>query len=277
VAVGSAPANGGTTVSATTGVITYTPDAGFSGLDTFTYTVKDDDGATSNAATVSVTVGSGGTVDVFPSSFTIEVGTAGGGTATSLNADDDSYLVVRSTRIGTKTATWYGTVTGVDNAVSSLAATYKGKSSLTCTQLVSIFRWTDSTWVQLDSRSVGTTEIEISGLSSSGSLADFVSNTSGTGDVRVRVSCTASGAFNLSGDLMKLAVGTGGAGTQTLTVTTTGTGAGTVTSSPAGIDCGVDCSEAYTTGTVVTLTATPGGSSTFTGWSGACTGTGHAR
>jgi hypothetical protein len=225
-------------------------------------------------ANFTITAG-GGTVDVFPSSFTIEVGTAGGGTATNLNADDNSYLVVRSTRTATKTATWYGTFQGVDNAVSSLDATYKGKSSFTCTQLVSIFRWTDSSWVQLDSRSVGTTEIEIAGLSPSGTPADFVSNTSGTGDVRIRVSCsTASGAFNLSGDLMKLSVGTGGAGTQTLTVTTTGTGAGTVTSSPPGIDCGVDCSEAYTTGTVVTLTATPGGSSTFTGWSGACTGTG---
>ncbi|MCK4333110.1 MAG: tandem-95 repeat protein, partial [Thermoplasmatales archaeon] len=34
----------------------YTPDAGYNGADSFTYTVDDDDGATSNAATVSVTV-----------------------------------------------------------------------------------------------------------------------------------------------------------------------------------------------------------------------------
>jgi hypothetical protein len=275
VAVVSAPANGGTAVNATTGAITYTPNAGFAGLDTFTYTVNDDDGATSNAATVSVTVGSGGTTDVFPSSFTVEVGVAESGTAASLNADDDGYLVVRSTRTGTRTATWYGTFNAIDNGVSSLSATYKGKSSLTCTQLISIFRWTDSTWVQLNSTSVGTSEIEIAGLSPSGTLADFVSGTSGTGDVRIRVSCSvASSAFTLSGDLMKLTVGTVGAGPHMLTVTTSGTGTGTVTSSPTGIDCGVDCSEAYTAGTVVTLTASPDGSSTFSGWSGACTGTG---
>ncbi len=61
----------------------------------------------------------------------------------------------------------------------------------------------------------------------------------------------------------------------TLTQTKTGTGTGTVTSSPSGINCGVDCSEAYNYGTVVTLTAVPSVGSSFTGWSGGgCTGTG---
>ena len=40
----------------------------------------------------------------------------------------------------------------------------------------------------------------------------------------------------------------------TLTVAKAGTGSGTVTSSPAGINCGADCSEPYNSGTVVTLT-----------------------
>ncbi len=59
-----------------------------------------------------------------------------------------------------------------------------------------------------------------------------------------------------------------------LTVIKTGTGTGTVTSNPAGVTCGVDCSQAYPSGTVVTLTAVAAAGSTFTGWSGACTGTG---
>jgi hypothetical protein len=54
------------------------------------------------------------------------------------------------------------------------------------------------------------------------------------------------------------------------------TGAGTVTSSPAGIDCGEDlCSAEFEEGAEVTLTSTPETGSEFSGWSGSgCTGTG---
>jgi len=52
-------------------------------------------------------------------------------------------------------------------------------------------------------------------------------------------------------------------------------GYGTVTSSPAGIDCGADCSQPYAAGTSVTLTATPASGRIFLGWSnGVCSGTG---
>src|SRR4051812_14872163 len=75
--------------------------------------------------------------------------------------------------------------------------------------------------------------------------------------------------------------GSGNSGNTTLTVTDlnalsialAGTGAGTVSSSPAGINCGSDCSETYPTGTTVTLTATPTNGSSFVGWTGGgCTG-----
>ena len=61
---------------------------------------------------------------------------------------------------------------------------------------------------------------------------------------------------------------------STLTVNKSGSGNGTVTSNPAGINCGADCNQSYEQGTVVTLTATPNGMSNFTGWSGPCSGTG---
>ncbi|MEO8134260.1 MAG: hypothetical protein ABI831_09810 [Betaproteobacteria bacterium] len=59
----------------------------------------------------------------------------------------------------------------------------------------------------------------------------------------------------------------------TFTLTVTKNGNGTVTSSPPGINCGADCTENYTSGTVVTLTATPGPGSTFSGWSTSCAST----
>jgi len=63
-------------------------------------------------------------------------------------------------------------------------------------------------------------------------------------------------------------------GNLILSVSKTGTGTGTVTSVPAGIACGTGCSAFFSRGTTVTLTATPDTYSTFTGWSGGCTGTG---
>jgi hypothetical protein len=55
VAVQDAPANGSTAVNGN-GTISYTPDANFTGTDSFTYTVKDNAGEASGAATVTVSV-----------------------------------------------------------------------------------------------------------------------------------------------------------------------------------------------------------------------------
>ena len=56
VTVVSSPAHGTITVDASSGEITYRPAADFNGSDSFTYVVKDDSDATSNVATVSLTI-----------------------------------------------------------------------------------------------------------------------------------------------------------------------------------------------------------------------------
>jgi len=56
-----------------------------------------------------------------------------------------------------------------------------------------------------------------------------------------------------------------------LTVALAGVGTGSVVSSPTGISCPTTCATAFVSGTVVTLTATPGAGSLFMGWSGGCT------
>ncbi len=55
-----------------------------------------------------------------------------------------------------------------------------------------------------------------------------------------------------------------------LTITKSGTGSGAVTSGPAGINCGSDCTQRYVVGSTIALTATASGNSTFSGWSGNC-------
>ncbi len=61
--------------------------------------------------------------------------------------------------------------------------------------------------------------------------------------------------------------------TQFFDLTVSVTGSGTVTSSPAGINCGDDCSESFEDGSQISLTATAEQGFEFVGWGGSCTGT----
>ncbi len=56
-------------------------------------------------------------------------------------------------------------------------------------------------------------------------------------------------------------------GQKSLAVQTSGDGNGLVTSTPAGIDCGSDCSDSFYEDSLVTLLATPNPGSVFAGWS----------
>jgi hypothetical protein len=62
------------------------------------------------------------------------------------------------------------------------------------------------------------------------------------------------------------------AATQTLTVEKKGAGSGTVTSSPAGIDCGATCSAPFTEGSTVVLKAVSGANTATVLWTGCSAG-----
>ena len=140
-----------------------------------------------------------------PNNTAIDTGSLRGGTAASLSADDNSYYQINSTTAGTRTTSWYAVFTGVPRMLSNLQVTYKGKNSQSCTQTIAIWHWPDNSWVPLDSRAVGTTEIAIANLTPAGTLSEYVSGTTGNGDLRVQVRCTRNaGNFFASGDLVEI-------------------------------------------------------------------------
>jgi hypothetical protein len=86
--------------------------------------------------------------------------------------------------------------------------------------------------------------------------------------------CTGTGSCVVTMNAAKTVTANFTVPTFVLTVNKVGGGAGTVTSTPAGINCGATCSFAFKNNTMVTLTAAPGAGAAFTSWTGACTGSG---
>ncbi len=83
--------------------------------------------------------------------------------------------------------------------------------------------------------------------------------------------CTGTGTCTVTIDGSKTVTPTFTLKTFALTVTKVGSG--TVTSNPAGINCGATCTKLFNYSTTpVTLTATPANGYIFSGFSGACTG-----
>jgi len=143
-------------------------------------------------------------VSATPGAVTIEAGSLRSGSASNLASDNNSYFNVNSTTRKTYTSSWYGMFGGVSKSLSALTVTYSGKNSRSCSQSVSIWNYSTSSWTQLDSRSVGTSEVKVV-RSPSGTLSNYVSGTASEGNLRVRVRCTANNkSFYASGDLMRI-------------------------------------------------------------------------
>lgn len=92
---------------------------------------------------------------------------------------------------------------------------------------------------------------------------------------RVAAISASPGEENSIPGIARLAVNAGNYfWSRSVTVTKPGTGLGSVTSTPTGIACGTTCSARFLFGSTPALTATPAPDSVFTGWTGACSGTG---
>ena len=130
--------------------------------------------------------------------------------------------------------------------------------------------WGENAWGQLGN---GTTTRSLSPVTMSGTGVTWTSSNTAVATIDATGRATGVGAGTTT---ITATDATGASASTTLTIVgeanltvfRTGAGTGTVTSSPVGINCGTDCSEAYASGTVVTLTASAAGDSTFAGWSG---------
>ncbi len=106
-----------------------------------------------------------------------------------------------------------------------------------------------------------------------GTLIVLSAATIGSGNVSWSGACTGTSttcSFIASADARTTATFTAAPATYDLTYTKAGTGTGSVTIN--GAACGTSCTKSFTAATQVTLTASQADGSTFTGWSGACTG-----
>lgn len=145
-------------------------------------------------------------------------------------------------------------------AVYSLALAVQGNGTVTSSPsgidcgATCTASFTDGTTVAL--KAVAATGYTFSGWSGDGDCLD------GSLTMNGNKSCTATFTADPPASSYTLAVNAVGV------VSPAGSGSGKIVSSPAGIDCGSNCSATFAAGTMVALQAMPDAGSTFDGWSG---------
>jgi len=145
-------------------------------------------------------------VSYVPVSTTITSGTLNSGTYGNLATNNSSYYVVNSTTTGTRTIDWYGAIkiTQPASSVLSFTVNYDGKNSASKTQILYLYNWVSSSWTQIDSRTVSTSDVTITFTQNS--PANFISS---TGDIRVRVySSAGTSNYTCSGDWLQVNIKT---------------------------------------------------------------------
>ncbi|MGA3259608.1 MAG: S8 family serine peptidase [Bryobacteraceae bacterium] len=235
-----------------------------------------------NSTTADIVVQSGGAQQ-----FTLTAATAGSGSGSiSASPPGPSYAagtvvtLIATPNAGSTFAGWSGACSGTGNCTVTMNANQAVTAAFNLTVTVN-----PTLTITTSGTGSGTVSPSPAGTSCGSGCLSFAAGTvvaltaapntgstfagwsgacSGTGSCTVSMNSNqaVTAAFNLTVTV-----------NPTLTITTSGTGSGTVSSSPTGTSCGSGCLS-FAAGTTVTLTATPNTSSTFAGWSGACSGTG---
>jgi len=118
VTVTTAPAHGATTVNAT-GQVTYTPTAGYTGIDTYAYTLTTADGLVSAPATVTIRIAPVAVNDA-------EVTTVATAKTTAVKTNDQPAASTATVTVTTQPANGTTTVDGTGQVVYTPNATFTG-------------------------------------------------------------------------------------------------------------------------------------------------------
>jgi hypothetical protein len=182
--------------------------SGLTGNTLYHYRVKSTDVAGNDAVATDHTFQTGAAFSYVPTATTILQGSPKSGSYANLATNNASYYVVNSTTSGTRKSDWYGkvTVSQTPNTIIRLTAICDGKYSVSVTQTLHLYNWASSSWTQIDSRSVSTSDVTVTAVQDS--PANFVSP---SGEIRLRVLGTgAARSFTGSGDFIQLTVETAG-------------------------------------------------------------------
>ena len=191
--------------------------SGLSGNTLYHYRVNSTDAAGNTATSVDHSFQTGSSTTYSPTGTTILAGSLNSGSFSNLATNDASYYQVNSTASGTPRITdWYASVTIGETpaSVSKITTTYDGNySRSSTTQTLYLYNWSTATWTQIDSRTVGQTDVTITNTQTA--PANFIS---ASGEVRLRVSGSrgSNQSFTGRGDYVQFVVETAGSSVSRL-------------------------------------------------------------
>jgi len=144
------------------------------------------------------------TKDYAPTAVTLTRGTISSGTVSNLATNNASYLVITAASVsGTRYVDWYSNVSIAEprTSVTKLTITFDGKLLASLNQKLYLWNFSTSVWDQVDSRTVGTSDVTVTWNTTS--PLNYISS---TGEIRLRQYVTRNSAFTSSTDWVKFNV-----------------------------------------------------------------------
>jgi hypothetical protein len=145
-------------------------------------------------------------INYVPNSTTVLSGIIQTGIFGNLTTNNSSYFVVNSSNQNGRKTDWYGSVkiTQSPSSVTQFTLNYDGNNSSSNTQILYLYNFLTSSWTQIDSRNVSSSDVAISYTTTTPLM--YIST---TGEIRARVYASGSAAdFKSSGDWMQFVVQT---------------------------------------------------------------------